>query len=58
MCYRGQRACRPTSTGTLAPVINEAASEARNAMSWAASSGTPGRPEGQNTSLSMTATMY
>ena len=44
--YRGHIAWRPPSTGTVAPVMKEAASDARNAMVDATSSGCPGRPSG------------
>lgn len=46
MFYLGQAACRPPSTGSCAPVMKEASSEARKAMVWATSSAFPGRPSG------------
>ena len=42
--YRGHMACLPPSTGIVAPVINEALSDARNAITEATSSGSPYRP--------------
>ncbi|KZS17946.1 Uncharacterized protein APZ42_015968 [Daphnia magna] len=35
---------RPPSTGSVTPVMNEASSEARNAIALATSSAVPGRP--------------
>ena len=43
---RGLRACRPPSTGNVAPVMNEAWSEAKNAIVCATSWANPGRPSG------------
>lgn len=37
-------ACLPPSTGRLAPVMNDASSDARNAIVLATSSGCPGLP--------------
>lgn len=42
--HRGHIACRPPSTGKLAPVINAASSDARNAIAAATSSTCPGLP--------------
>ena len=42
--HLGHIACRPPSTGTWTPVMNDALSEAKKAIVWATSSGSPGRP--------------
>ena len=37
-------ACLPPSTGSVTPVMNDAASDAKNAMALATSMASPGRP--------------
>ena len=42
--HLGHIACRPPSTGTWTPVMNDALLEAKKAIVCATSSGSPGRP--------------
>ena len=44
-------AVMPPSAETIAPVMNDASSEARKSATWAISSGRPGRPIGWNESI-------
>lgn len=45
-CYDEIAPCRPESTNSKCPVVNDASSDARNRIAFATSSGLPAPPRG------------